>query len=240
MRPLSITHLATVGSTMDVAKSMLPATGAFAVLADQQTSGRGSGGRDWRSPLGNLYMTLAIPSSCVPMSVLPVLSLSIGIAVRNAMIAIEPEFASLRLKWPNDILHDKRKAGGSIVETHLDHLLIGIGLNLSVAPEVQDGGRPSCSLSEVRPVQALAAAEGIWTELMRLTGEGQTREGIISAFSAAMEWDITLFKRTTEGRDPRPLRPLRLTEWGQLVVAPLQAPQDAKSMEEILTAEYLF
>ncbi|HKT83877.1 MAG TPA: hypothetical protein VJQ84_08600, partial [Solirubrobacterales bacterium] len=40
----------------------------------------------------------------------------------------------VRLKWPNDLLLDGRKLGGTLVEAHGDRHLVGVGINLSWAP----------------------------------------------------------------------------------------------------------
>ena len=109
----------------------------LALLAEQQSAGRGRRGRQWLSPPGgNLYLSfgwrLALES-------LDGLSLVAGIAVTRALrnrCAAAP-----RLKWPNDILVDGRKLGGILVELHLlpgaeACAVIGIGLNLRLPADI--------------------------------------------------------------------------------------------------------
>jgi biotin-(acetyl-CoA carboxylase) ligase len=65
-----------VTSTMDKAKEITksqPRTTIFAVVADEQSNGRGTRGRVWNSVVGNLYMTLAVKLSLVhiPLTLIP-------------------------------------------------------------------------------------------------------------------------------------------------------------------------
>lgn len=75
----------------------------FAVIADAQTSGRGTRGRSWTSPKSNLYLTLAFKLSDVkiPMTLIP---LRIGCIVREQLQKLVDPDVRIRLKWPNDIL----------------------------------------------------------------------------------------------------------------------------------------
>ncbi len=175
------------------------------------------------------------------MDVVPVFPLAVGVSIREALITVAPVFSALRLKWPNDILFEKRKGGGSIIESSSDFFFIGIGLNLQVAPIVLDGGRAACCLSELLPtIEPRPVAQAICTQIAKIAAHSSdptfVRGRIVEAFKESMEWDIELFKRTPDGRDGRPLRPVRLTEWGQLIVS----PADGTGEEETLTAEYLF
>lgn len=55
-------HFTEIGSTQDYAKSQeekLMAEEAILYVADQQTAGRGTHGRTWLSPAGNIYATFS-------------------------------------------------------------------------------------------------------------------------------------------------------------------------------------
>ncbi len=43
--------------------------------------------------------------------------------------------ARLSLKWPNDVLADRRKIAGILLEVEGDHLIVGIGVNLKEPPD---------------------------------------------------------------------------------------------------------
>jgi biotin-[acetyl-CoA-carboxylase] ligase BirA-like protein len=109
----------------------------FAVLAYQQTAGRGRFGRDWLSPQGNLYLTLVFDQREFDRDQAP-LSLRIG-----ALVAawLEERF-SIRctLKWPNDLLYAGGKLGGILIEgvewgQGQRSMLVGIGLNFGAPPK---------------------------------------------------------------------------------------------------------
>jgi len=58
----------------------------------------------------------------------PLLSLAAGVAAAEAC---GPQ---ARLKWPNDVLIDGRKAGGILVEMTAAKAVVGVGINLTWAP----------------------------------------------------------------------------------------------------------
>jgi BirA family biotin operon repressor/biotin-[acetyl-CoA-carboxylase] ligase len=121
------------------------------VVTDSQTRGRGRRGRRWYSPPGNLYMSFSKTPSVNP-AVLAQISLVVGISVYRVMKKIMPESAQIALKWPNDILVNRMKLGGILVETeqfpNQSHAtcIIGIGINILSAPEMVMF--PACCLRE--------------------------------------------------------------------------------------------
>lgn len=126
---------AEVGSTNDRARELLadPGGEGTAVVADLQTAGRGRRGRSWLSPAGtNLMVSVPIrPQLHARRAVW--LSMAVALAVRGAC---QP-FASLALRWPNDLVAaDGRKVGGLLVEATTEgdtirDAVIGIGLNVN-------------------------------------------------------------------------------------------------------------
>jgi BirA family biotin operon repressor/biotin-[acetyl-CoA-carboxylase] ligase len=124
-------------STMDEAHRLGAegAPGGTLVIADEQTAGRGRGGKSWSSVAERgLWMTLL--ERPADASGLDVLSLRLGL---RAAAVLEP-FAgeSLRVKWPNDLYAAGRKLAGVLVEARWrerkpDWVAIGIGVNI-VAP----------------------------------------------------------------------------------------------------------
>jgi BirA family transcriptional regulator, biotin operon repressor / biotin---[acetyl-CoA-carboxylase] ligase len=105
--------------------------GGAALLAFEQTGGRGRHGRLWVSPPGQgVYATvvarLADPSG------LAVLPLAVAVALAEVLDRYLPE--PCRLKWPNDLMAGGRKLGGVLVEAALrpgalPEVLIGFGVN---------------------------------------------------------------------------------------------------------------
>jgi BirA family biotin operon repressor/biotin-[acetyl-CoA-carboxylase] ligase len=104
------------------------------VIAEAQTAGRGRLGRTWHSPPGrNLYASILLRPAIIP-TVVPQLALVVGLGVAEA---IETLGLVPKLKWPNDVLLDGRKAVGILteMEAELDRVrlvIVGIGVNVNV------------------------------------------------------------------------------------------------------------
>ncbi|MGV8948602.1 MAG: biotin--[acetyl-CoA-carboxylase] ligase [Candidatus Paracaedibacter sp.] len=131
-----------VGSTNDEAKVLL-AIGAeegTVVRAERQTAGRGRRGRQWISEPGNLYCSIILCPQC-PLSQVSQLSFVIALAVGNTVMPYLTEHNLLSYKWPNDLLLQKEKVAGILIETEsqggdlAEACVIGIGLNLNIIPE---------------------------------------------------------------------------------------------------------
>ena len=163
------------GSTLDVAHAAA-AEGAPAgtlVLAEEQSAGRGRGGRRWSSPRGaGLWLTL-IERPNDPRAI-EVLSLRLGLRAARAL----DRFAggSVGLKWPNDLHLGRGKLAGILVEARWregrpDWVAIGFGLNVHAPDDVPRaaGLLPGTSrlevLAELVPaLRAAAAARGTLTD----------------------------------------------------------------------------
>ena len=115
----------------------------LAVLAERQTAGRGSRGRTWESPPGALALSVLLRPREPSINTGHWALLS-ALALHGALAEHAPAGA-LSLKWPNDVLIDrreraKRKVGGILLDAAfgpagLDWLVIGFGANLAEAPE---------------------------------------------------------------------------------------------------------
>jgi len=152
-----------LGSTSDfcVARAKAGEPEGLAVLALQQTAGRGSRGRSWQAPPGNLNLSVLLRPAR-PAAEAGMFSLLAGLAVAEAL---EKFFSPpTMLKWPNDVLLGGAKLAGILIDAapvnqKLDWLVIGIGLNLRTAPLIP--GRATTALAqhstEVAPHEATEA-----------------------------------------------------------------------------------
>lgn len=102
-------------------------------LAECQLAGRGRRGRQWQSPFAaNHYLSIRYPIQG-GFAALGGLSLAVGVAVAEALTAIEPQMP-VGLKWPNDLLVNGAKLGGVLIELagEMDgrvDVVVGVGLN---------------------------------------------------------------------------------------------------------------
>jgi BirA family biotin operon repressor/biotin-[acetyl-CoA-carboxylase] ligase len=167
--PSRLIRLVRVPSTMDALHELAQAGAppGTAVIAEEQTAGRGSRGRAWSSPRGGLWVSvLARPASAG----LELVSLRSGLAVVDALDRFGVG-GELRLKWPNDLMLGDRKAGGILCEarwqgTALAWVVIGLGLNVANPPgEGLDA--VATHLSSVRPGLTPAELAGPVIEALR-------------------------------------------------------------------------
>ncbi|MDD2934261.1 MAG: bifunctional biotin--[acetyl-CoA-carboxylase] ligase/biotin operon repressor BirA [Methylotenera sp.] len=106
---------------------------ATCVAANLQTQGRGRRGRTWQAGLGaSLTFSLLWRFQCGA-ATLSGLSLAIGVALIRALHTLGIQQA--QLKWPNDILINREKLAGILIEVQGDMdgpstAVIGIGINL--------------------------------------------------------------------------------------------------------------
>jgi BirA family biotin operon repressor/biotin-[acetyl-CoA-carboxylase] ligase len=114
------------GSTQELLQADLP-EGALAVC-DEQTEGRGRLGRTWTSPPGTaiLCSVLLRPP---PERVAAELSLVAGTAVAEALeVAVG---LAVQVKWPNDVMLNRRKVAGILAEASEGTVVVGIGVNVN-------------------------------------------------------------------------------------------------------------
>ncbi len=134
--------LGDVGSTNSecLARARAGDSGLLWLTASRQTAGRGRRGRSWTSEPGNLYASLLLIDPA-PVERLSSLPLAVAVAVHDAVSAVlPPGAAKLEVKWPNDILINRRKTCGILLEAETmtdgrHALVIGIGLNIQHMPD---------------------------------------------------------------------------------------------------------
>ncbi|HEX3236044.1 MAG TPA: biotin--[acetyl-CoA-carboxylase] ligase [Gemmatimonadales bacterium] len=189
-----------VGSTMDVLHELAEAgaSAGAAVVAREQTGGRGSRGRSWVSRRGGLWLSLLYRPGAP--AGLELLSLRIGLAVAEALEQLGAP--PVGLKWPNDLMLGDRKLGGVLCEARWQGNAPGwvvAGLGLNVANET--------------PTSLRAVATRLGSVL-----PGVTSEDLVAPLLATLRRiDPDAGPLTTDERDR-----FRLRDW--LHGRPLRAP----------------
>jgi BirA family transcriptional regulator, biotin operon repressor / biotin---[acetyl-CoA-carboxylase] ligase len=104
------------------------------VTATEQTAGRGRQGRTWTAPPGKALLYSAVLRPLDERHLL--LPLSVPLAVCEAAEELAPG-TECRIKWPNDIWVEERKVAGVLIEAKPQDgwAVIGVGLNLAIAPD---------------------------------------------------------------------------------------------------------
>lgn len=148
------------------------------VIAETQTHGKGRLGRQWLSPpYMNLYMSVILRPTLAPVDT-PQITLASAVALAETV----ESFASLRpeIKWPNDILVERKKLAGILTESCCDRsrvlfVIVGIGVNLNFPLEAMPEGirKRATSLWTLtrKPVDRTAFAGQLIQNLDRCYGD---------------------------------------------------------------------
>jgi len=155
----------------------------LAVVADEQTAGRGRMQRTWVSPKGaGLYFSILLRPK-IPPDLWPLVTFAAALAVNDALF----ETAALQtdIKWPNDLLAGERKICGilaEVIDTELGRaIVLGIGVNLT-----------SRAFPEELSAQAISVEEA--------TGRPSERETILSALLPALSRWYALLQEPDGGK----------------------------------------
>lgn len=171
------------GSTNADLLAALPSLAAPSLLiAKSQTAGRGRAGREWLSAPGkSLTFSLAWKFS-LPVHALVGLPLAVGVSIAESLAMFNVQ---VRLKWPNDVLHEGRKLAGILIESataaHVPHdaswAVIGIGINIALSDSMSaEIGRPVANipwLAELDQDMLMATlASGLAEAMVQFEHEG--------------------------------------------------------------------
>ena len=106
------------------------------VTSEIQTKGRGRVGKKWISKKGNLFISLFFKYNQKKINFKQFAILN-AFLVKKVMSKIIKK--KIKIKWPNDVLFDKKKFCGILQEVikfgKFDYLIVGIGLNTNIAPQ---------------------------------------------------------------------------------------------------------
>ena len=147
------------------------------VLAERQAAGRGRRGRAWRSPRGNIFMSLGwrFDSSGEP---LDTLSLVVGVCVCRALSRLG--LTGHGVKWPNDVQVNGEKLAGILVDLKRRKsgicAVIGIGINVNLrhdlAAEIDQPPTDLASHPGVGTDDRNTIIAAVADELVAVLGEG--------------------------------------------------------------------
>lgn len=210
-----------VDSTLNEAARIAPTlAGPEWILAHHQTAARGRRGRAWSNPKGNLATTLVIrPQGDVEQAALR--SFVAALALFDACVAVTGRATGLALKWPNDVLLNGGKLAGILLESTgqgagVAHLAIGIGVNLSEAPQPE-----AVEPGAVRPVSLLSE-----------TGAAVDSETFLTELAAAYDRYETQF--VTYGFEPiRTAWLARAAKLGEVITARTATSETVGTFETV-------
>lgn len=140
-----VIELDTIDSTNNYAMWLIDADTAqpgLTITARQQTRGKGQRGKNWAGVIGeSLLMSIVIaPQYSLEQQFSFNMSVSIAIA---EVLQHHYEQWDVRIKWPNDIIINDKKAGGVLIENVIRgdkwiYSVVGIGINVRQESFPQD------------------------------------------------------------------------------------------------------
>ena len=109
-------------------------------FAHEQTNGKGQRGRVWMAePGANITMSILVKPAPLPLSRQFQLNACVAVSVHEFFMKYAGE--ATKIKWPNDLYWQDRKAGGMLIESVVgsresgvstwDWAIIGIGININ-------------------------------------------------------------------------------------------------------------
>jgi len=218
-------ELDTVESTNKTAAELIGLSKAVhgtVILAREQTAGRGQRGRVWHTEPGlDLAMSLVLAPSTLSAEDQFGLSKMAALAVYDTIRALVS--GEVRIKWPNDVLVERRKLAGILIECDLagDRVrtaVVGIGLNVNSS--AFDEGLAASSLhletglvmdlKEVQ-VQLMAALQRRYAQWE--AGSRELDEAYSHALWAKGRWAEMLLDGAAVG-----MRPMDVDRHGRLLV----------------------
>lgn len=123
-----------IESTQELAKKLIDDINGTIILADEQTNGKGTKGRNWfSSKEKNITMTIILKPDC-NVEDLSGLTLKIAEGIKNAIKELYGY--ELKIKEPNDLILNGKKICGILTEcssmnNKVNYVLIGIGFNVN-------------------------------------------------------------------------------------------------------------
>ena len=142
----------TIDSTMDEARRQWQdaLSSRLWIVAGEQQAGRGRQARPWHSPVGNLHLTLVLPTRIL-LRDQPKLSFVAGVALARAVASLLSTEASIRLKWPNDLLLDGAKVSGLLLEGLGQGRAVALGMGINIVAHPPETPYPATHLQVAAP-----------------------------------------------------------------------------------------
>ena len=137
MSHLPIIELDITDSTNNYAMQLIDADKALpgmTIVAQSQTRGKGQRGKSWADTPGESLLMSVVTAPGRPITDQFVFNSSIAVSIANVLQKLDANW-NVRIKWPNDMIINDKKAGGILIENILRgsrwaHSVVGLGLNI--------------------------------------------------------------------------------------------------------------
>jgi len=170
----------------------------YSLRADYQTSGKGRHGRAWQGDPGdNIAVSFALTDADLGLEKLFTLSQTAALSVRS-VVETCLQRDDIFVKWPNDILVNRAKIAGILLETTVNKgqitaVVLGIGLNVNQLRFETDYRATSLALLLGRPL----SVDDVFAQLRdRLEADIQQLQARVRSgdtYNTAREYHTHLF-----------------------------------------------
>lgn len=224
--PYAVEYHDSIGSTNDRARELAgQGREDVAVVAAEQTGGRGRLDREWAAPRGGVYASVVLRPE-VPPAQVPVFTLAAAVATATAA---REAGVDASIKWPNDVLVPDGSGGtsklaGVLTEMEgeadrVSWLVVGIGVNVDIPASALPEGATSVRveggnvdrraflqrvLEEFHELVSgnLAAVLPAWRERALTVGERvrvETPGGVVEGVARDVDFPGALLVETDDG-----------------------------------------
>jgi BirA family biotin operon repressor/biotin-[acetyl-CoA-carboxylase] ligase len=244
-------ELASVDSTNNLAADLL-ASGetvhGTVILAHEQTAGRGQRGRSWLSAPGlDIATSVVLRLDAWPVQhqfdLAKVAALATHDVVTYAMRSdVHGSAAEVRIKWPNDILVDRRKVAGILIKNEvlgglITGAVIGIGINVN-STELDAGlNATSIHLETGRLHDRMALLELLCQRLEHWLDAMLRHEAVLADRYRALLWSRDRFARFDLDGASVDARPLDVDPQGRLLVEMADGRVQAYGLDRLRFAD---
>lgn len=157
----------------------------LSIIATNQTQSRGKLGAKWKSSVGNLHLSVVInlEKYLDDIKNIGLFSILASLSVRKTLNHFSQNSLFIS-KWPNDILVNSSKIAGILLELETNkqgknYLIIGIGVNLAVAPIIDKYKTTSLSDIISKNISIFDFAEALEDNILHYINELHTNKEII-------------------------------------------------------------
>jgi BirA family biotin operon repressor/biotin-[acetyl-CoA-carboxylase] ligase len=183
------------------------------ISAEKQTKGIGREDRKWHSPESNLFLTFIIPMQKPDWTLLTSLPFVTSVSISHTL-----EFfgCATAVKWVNDVLIEKSKVAGILIESIQEadevHILIGIGINVNMSKEdceLVDQSATSMKIVKGKSIDKNLVLEVLKTTLLKniksFNDTGFGKEYFMNLYNEKLAFKSKMVKieskgQVTEGR----------------------------------------
>ena len=191
--PYRVEYRERLPSTNDRARELAAeGAGDVAVVADEQTGGRGRLDREWVAPSGGVWLSLVTRPTAPPARA-PLFTLAAAVA---AVDACREAGVGAHIKWPNDVLvgseregsgRGGRKLAGVLTEMEgeadrVSWLVVGVGVNANVDPDRLPADATSLRAEVGADVDRRRFAATLLERFASLAGTADRSDRILSAW----------------------------------------------------------